>query len=63
MFIRDSAGGKQLDDESQEAILRVNEDLQRNFQASSGERIVREAEQPPLDDKDVNRNQLNVGRK
>ena len=56
------AGGKQLDEASQQAILSVNEGLQRNFQASSGERIVREAEQEPLDAKDVNRNQLNVGR-
>jgi len=57
------AGGKQLDDESQQAILRVHEDLSRNFQATSGERIVREAEQPALEGKEVNRNQLNVGRK
>ncbi|MBA1837578.1 F0F1 ATP synthase subunit alpha [Corynebacterium sp. zg912] len=56
------AGGKQLDDESQSAILRVNEDLARNFQASSGERIVREAEAEPLDSKAVDKNQLNVSR-
>ena len=56
------AGGKQLDDDSKAAILRVNEDLARNFQASSGERIVREAEAEPLDSKHVAKNQLNVSR-
>ena len=56
------AGGKQLDDDSKAAILRVNEDLARNFQASSGERIVREAEAEPLDSKQVVKNQLNVSR-
>lgn len=56
------AGGKQLDDDSQAAILRINEDLARNFQASSGERIVREAEAEPLDSKHVAKNQLNVSR-
>ncbi|MGV0342775.1 F0F1 ATP synthase subunit alpha [Corynebacterium lehmanniae] len=56
------AGGKQLDDDSQAAILRINEDLARNFQASSGERIVREAEAEPLDSKHVSKNQLNVSR-
>ena len=56
------AGGKQLDDDSQAAILRINEDLARNFQASSGERIVREAEAEPLDSKRVAKNQLNVSR-
>ncbi|MDK8879445.1 F0F1 ATP synthase subunit alpha [Corynebacterium sp. MSK008] len=56
------AGGKQLDDDSKAAILRVNEDLERNFQASSGERIVREAEAEPLDSKQVAKNQLNVSR-
>ena len=56
------AGGKQLDDDSKAAIQRVNEDLARNFQASSGERIVREAEAEPLDSKQVAKNQLNVSR-
>ncbi len=56
------AGGKQVDDDSKAAILRVNEDLARNFQASSGERIVREAEAEPLDSKQVAKNQLNVSR-
>ena len=56
------AGGKQLDDDSQAAIRRVNEDLARNFQASSGERIVREAEHEPLDSGQVAKNQLNVSR-
>lgn len=56
------AGGKQLDDDSQAAILRINEDLARSFQASSGERIVREAEAEPLDSKHVSKNQLNVSR-
>ncbi|MDK8241049.1 F0F1 ATP synthase subunit alpha [Corynebacterium coyleae] len=56
------AGGKQLDDDSQAAIRRVNEDLARNFQATSGERIVREAEQEPLDSGQVAKNQLNVSR-
>ena len=56
------AGGKQLDDDSKAAILRVNEELARNFQASSGERIVREAEAEPLDSKQVAKNQLNVSR-
>ncbi|WCZ34374.1 ATP synthase subunit alpha [Corynebacterium ihumii] len=56
------AGGKQLDDDSKAAILRLNEDLVRNFQASSGERIVREAEAEPLDSKQVAKNQLNVSR-
>ena len=56
------AGGKQLDDDSKAAILRVNEDLARNFQASSGERIVREAEAEPLDSKQLAKNQLNVSR-
>ena len=56
------AGGKQLDDDSKAAILRVNEDLARNFQASSGEHIVREAETEPLDSKQVAKNQLNVSR-
>ena len=56
------AGGKQLDDDSKAAIQRVNEDLARNFQASSGERIVREAEAEPFDSKQVAKNQLNVSR-
>ena len=56
------AGGKQVDDDSKAAILRVNEDLARNFQASSGERIVREAEAEPLDSKQLAKNQLNVSR-
>lgn len=56
------AGGKQVDDDSKAAIQRVNEDLARNFQASSGERIVREAEAEPLDSKQVAKNQLNVSR-
>lgn len=56
------AGGKQLDDDSQAAILRINDELARNFQASSGERIVREAEAEPLDSKAVGKNQLNVSR-
>ncbi len=54
------AGGKQLDEQSQQAILSVNENLARNFEASSGERIVREAEHEPLDSDEVGRNQLNV---
>ncbi|WP_085956613.1 F0F1 ATP synthase subunit alpha [Corynebacterium fournieri] len=56
------AGGKQLDDDSQSAIKRINEDLARNFQATSGERIVREAEAEPLEAKQVGKNQLNVSR-
>ncbi|MET3943521.1 F0F1 ATP synthase subunit alpha [Corynebacterium mucifaciens] len=56
------AGGKQLDDDSQAAILRVNDELARNFQATSGERIVREAEAESLDSSTVGKNQLNVSR-
>ncbi|MCT1369415.1 F0F1 ATP synthase subunit alpha [Corynebacterium ureicelerivorans] len=56
------AGGKQLDDDSQAAILRVNDELARNFQATSGERIVREAEAESLDSNTVSKNQLNVSR-
>ena len=56
------AGGKQLDEDSQSAISRINEDLARNFQATSGERIVREAEAEPLEAKQVGKNQLNVSR-
>ena len=56
------AGGKQLDDDSQAAILRVNDELARNFQATSGERIVREAEAESLDSSTVSKNQLNVSR-
>ncbi|OEY23368.1 F0F1 ATP synthase subunit alpha [Corynebacterium sp. BCW_4722] len=56
------AGGKQLDEQSQQAILSVNENLARTFEASSGERIVREAEHEPLDSNEVGRNQLNVSR-
>ena len=56
------SGGKPLDDESQETIRRINGELARNFEASSGERIVREPEHEPLDAGDVSRNQLNVSR-
>lgn len=56
------AGGKQLDDDSQAAILRVNDELARSFQATSGERIVREAEAESLDSNTVSKNQLNVSR-
>lgn len=56
------AGGAQLSDESQQAILRVNEQFARTFQASSGERIVREAEAEALESSQVSKNQLNVSR-
>ena len=56
------AGGKQLDEDSQNAILRVNEDLARSFEVSSGERIVREPEHEPLDSREVAKNKLNVSR-
>ena len=55
-------GGKPLSDESQQAILRVNEQLARNFQASSGERIVREPEEHALESSQVHKNKLNVSR-
>ena len=53
-------GGKQLDDASKDAIKRVNEEFARTFQASSGERIVREPEVKPLDAGEVSKNKLNV---
>ena len=56
------AGGKALDEQSQAAILRVNEDFARTFQATSGERIVREPEAQALDSRQVSKNQLNVAR-
>lgn len=56
------AGGKALSEESQQAILRVNEQFAPNFQASSGERIVREPEAHALDASQVSKNKLNVSR-
>ena len=56
------AGGKALNEESQQAILRVNEQFAPTFQASSGERIVREPEADSLDASQVAKNQLNVSR-
>ena len=53
-------GGKPLDDASKDAIKRVNEEFARTFQASSGERIVREPEVKPLDAGEVSKNKLNV---
>lgn len=53
-------GGKALDDASKDAIKRVNEEFSRTFQASSGERIVREPEAQPLDAGEVSKNQLKV---
>ena len=55
-------GGKPLSDESQQAILRVNEQLAQNFQASSGERSVREPEEHALESSQVHKNKLNVSR-
>ena len=48
------------DDASKDAIKRVNEEFARTFQASSGERIVREPEVKPLDAGEVSKNKLNV---
>ena len=56
------AGGKQLDDASKDAIKRVNEEFARTFQASSGERVVREPEAQALDAGEVSKNKLNVSR-
>ena len=56
------AGSAQLNEESQQAILRVNEQFARTFQASSGKRIVREAEAEALESSQVSKNQLNVSR-
>lgn len=56
------AGGNALDEASQEAILRVNEQFARTFQTSAGERIVREPEAQPLDPSQVSKNKLNVSR-
>ena len=53
-------GGQALDDASKDAIKRVNEEFSRTFQASSGERIVREPEAQPLDAGEVSKNQLKV---
>ena len=55
-------GGKQLDDASKDAIKRVNEEFARTFQASSGERVVREPEAQALDAGEVSKNKLNVSR-
>ena len=55
-------GGKALDENSQAAILRVNEEFARGFQSSTGERIVREPEEKALPSSQVSKNQLNVSR-
>ncbi|MEX3505106.1 F0F1 ATP synthase subunit alpha [Corynebacterium sp. LK2510] len=56
------AGGKALDEQSQETLKRVNDEFARTFQSSDGERIVREPEADVLDANEVSKNQLNVNR-
>ncbi len=56
------AGGKALDEDSQQALLRANEEFARGFQASDGQRVVREPEAEPLDASEVSKHQLNVNR-
>ncbi|WP_257158666.1 F0F1 ATP synthase subunit alpha [Corynebacterium cystitidis] len=57
------AGGAVLSDESKDTIEKANAEFAKNFQTSSGERIVREPEAQAMDQKDIEKSQLSVQRK
>ncbi|MEY8208695.1 F0F1 ATP synthase subunit alpha [Corynebacterium sp. MNWGS58] len=55
-------GGKPLDDESKQALREANEDFAKGFQTTSGEPVIENHEEP-LEESEVEKNQLNVSRK
>lgn len=55
-------GGKPLDDESKQALREANEDFAKGFQTTSGEPVI-ENHGEPLEESEVEKNQLNVSRK
>lgn len=56
-------GGAALSDESKEALLKANEDFAKGFRTSEGHTVINEPEVAPLDDSEVQKNQLSVSRK
>ncbi len=57
------AGGAALSDESKTAVLDYNETFAKDFQTSTGERVVREPEPEALNADEIQKNQLSVQRK
>lgn len=55
-------GGKPLDDESKQALREANEEFAKGFQTTSGEPVIENHEEP-LEESEVEKNQLNVSRK
>lgn len=56
-------GGAALSDESKEALLKANEEFAKSFRTSEGHTVINEPEVTPLDDSEVQKNQLSVSRK
>lgn len=55
-------GGKPLDDESKLALREANQEFAKGFQTTSGEPVIENHEEP-LEESEVEKNQLNVSRK
>ena len=55
-------GGKPLDDDSKAALRKANEEFAKGFQTTSGEPVI-ESHEEPLEESEVEKNQLNVSRK
>ena len=55
-------GGKPLDDDSKEALRNANDDFAKGFQTTSGEPVI-DNHEDPLEESEVEKNQLNVSRK
>ncbi|MGP6173431.1 F0F1 ATP synthase subunit alpha [Corynebacterium sp. A21] len=56
-------GGAKLSDESQEALLKANDEFVRTFQTTDGTSVINEPEVDALDGSQVKKNQLSVSRK
>ncbi|MCF4006961.1 F0F1 ATP synthase subunit alpha [Corynebacterium uropygiale] len=56
-------GGAALSDESKEALLKANDEFAKSFRTSEGHTVINEPEVTPLDDSEVQKNQLSVSRK
>ena len=55
-------GGKPLDDDSKEALRNANDEFAKGFQTTSGEPVI-DNHEDPLEESEVEKNQLNVSRK
>ncbi|MBZ8177084.1 F0F1 ATP synthase subunit alpha [Corynebacterium poyangense] len=56
-------GGAALSDESKETLLKANDEFAKGFRTTEGHTVVNEPEVAPLDDSEVQKNQLSVSRK